>query len=239
MLNNNVFKSPWTGDPWPDVRTAVGVAIGLANYLNEKRPRRKPPKDHDSIIASATDAAGTFAGIPKLTRNGLEGVVISDAYWKAKETKQKLTAVVDDFFLQHQVEWGCDWLRDARHGAISKFDRARVFNVAPSLRAGRLAYWAMALTEKAASGNAEAVLEAVPRSYYSRTYANTVVDGIVTEMTDAGIQRETLANVERVWRFVVAAGRLPRVPDDDDLLAAFEAAIQVGECEFANELVRS
>jgi hypothetical protein len=225
------YHSPLTGDVWTDARPAIGTLAGLANFLNEKRPRRKPPEGHDAAIALATEAAGAFAGIPKITRTGLEGVPIADAYWKAKEAKRQLTPLVDDgFFLQHHQEWGGEWMRRHRDWRRTPDDLYMTSREAAfPIRAARLAFYAAALTEKATSNGVE-------MDRYS--YANDATLGALAELEDAGIRQATGASVERVWRFVVAAGRLPRKPDDDDLLAAFEAALMAGCDDFATHLAR-
>lgn len=235
------YCSPLTGDVWPDVRPAIGTLAGLANYLNEKRPRRKPPDGHDAAIALATEAAGSFAGIPKIVRTGeIEGRRISDAYWQAKDAKARLTPLVDsDRFLQHH-QWWAEW-RKAIHDddeARAQWDQefvearamAQVEGMIPlALRAARLAWWAAALTEKAAANNIE---------MNDRSYAHDAVVGAKFELQEAGIALETGASVERIWRFVVAAGRMPIPGVDDDLLAAFEAAIMAGENDFAAHLAK-
>jgi len=225
-----LYHSPLTGDVWPDVRPAIGTLAGLANFLNEKRPRRRPPEGHDAAITLATEAAGAFAGIPKITRTGLEGVPIADAYWKAKEAKRVLTRLVDDgIFIKHQQEWGSSWLRSHEAWSVDDpFSRAR--NVMAPMRAARLAYYAASLTEKAGAGN-DIAMDA-----YGYVHAATL--GALAELEDGGVDKVAGAAVERVWRFVVAAGRLPKSPDDDDLLAAFEAALMVGESEFAQNLAK-
>jgi hypothetical protein len=221
------YQSPLTGDVWKDARPAIGTIIGLANFLNEKRPRRKPPDGHDAAIALATEAAGAFAGIPKITRTGLEGVPIADAYWKAKDAKVKLHVLVDEPFVQYQTEWGHKWMRERTYPADSPFLQAR--QVTWSVRAARLAFYAASMTEKAASNGLE-------MDTYS--FAHDATLGTLAELEDAGVSTETAAGVERVWRFVVAAGRLPKSPDDDDLLAAFEAALMAGADEFASNLAK-
>jgi hypothetical protein len=224
------YHSPLSGDVWKDVRPAIGTLVGLANFLNEKRPRRKPPEGHDAAIALATAAAGAFAGIPKLTRTGFEGVPIADAYWKAKDAKQQLIRLVDDgVFVQHQQEWGGSWMRSRESwGVDDSFSRAR--NVTAPTRAARLAYYAASLTEKAGAGNDIAM------DTYGYVHAATL--GALAELEDGGVNKVAGAAVERVWRFVVAAGRLPKSPDDDDLLAAFEAALMAGADEFAANLAK-
>jgi hypothetical protein len=54
---------------------------------------------------------------------------------------------------------------------------------------------------------------------------------------ELGVGRGEAASVERLWRFVVAAGRMPG-PEDADLVAAFEAALIGGAREFAVNLAR-
>ena len=236
-----VYCSPLTGDAWPDVRPAIGTLAGLANFLNEKRPRRKPPDGHDAAIALATEAAGSFAGIPKIVRTGeVEGRRISDAYWQAKDAKARLTPLVDsDRFLQHHQYWA-DWRQSIREGdeERARWDleyvearaMAQVAGTLPlALRAARLAWYAAALTEKAAANGVE---------MNDRSYADDAMQGARSELQEAGIPPETSAGVERIWRFVVAAGRMPVPKDDDDLLAAFEAAIMAGEDNFATNLAK-
>ncbi len=252
-----IYHSPLTGDVWTDARPAIGTLAGLANFLNEKRPRRKPPEGHDAAIAAATDAAAAFAGIPKITRTGLEGIPIADAYWKAKDAKRVLTRLADDgVFLQHQSWWAewHRWRRERREllrsttpisqapASWGTWARTQLITDASSdpdvddpapptfaTRAARLAWWAVDLTEKAASNGIE---------MDKNTPADVALTGALAELDAAGIGHGTAASVERVWRFVVAAGRLPRAGVDDDLLAAFEAALMAGADDFAANLAK-
>lgn len=242
---SRAYRSPLTGDVWEDPRPAIGTIAGLANYLNEKRPRRRPPEGHDAAIALATEAAAGLAGIPKIARFGPEGLelgaVISDAYWKAKEAKAKLTRLVDDgLFLQRQAWWGREWQRRRDGGPESydsyQFDRYLGEAVPTSTRAARVAWYAANLAEKFAGG-AETEI-AAGTGLYSGTYAHDAVLGVLAEIDQSGTPRERARDVERVWRFVVAAGRMPVPGADDDLLAAFEAALIAGENAFANNLAR-
>lgn len=234
------YRSPLTGDVWDDPRPAIGTIVGLANFLNEKRPRRKPPEGQDAAIALATEAAAGLAGIPRIARFGPEGLelgaVISDAYWKAKEAKQKLTRIVDDgVFLQRQEWWGRRWL-EGDHNDL--YFRQYVGEaVSQSMRGARAAWYAANLAEKFAGGT-EATIAAGVGLYGSSTYGHDAVLGVLAEVDEAAVTREQAAAVERVWRFVVAAGRMPVPGVDDDLLAAFEAALIAGENAFANALAR-
>jgi len=240
------YRSPLTGDVWEDPRPAIGTMAGLANYLNERRPRRKPPEGQDAAIALATEAAAGLAGIPRIARFGPEGLelgaVISDAYWKAKEAKAKLTRLVDDgLFLQRQQWWGREWQRRREGGPESfdsyQFDRYLGEDVSPSTRAARAAWYAANMAEKFAGGS-DIALEPPTANYYSGCYAHDAILGVLAEVDQAGTSREQASAVERVWRFVVAAGRMPVPGVDDDLLAAFEAALIAGENAFANNLAR-
>jgi hypothetical protein len=239
------YLSPLTGDVWADPRPAIGTIVGLANYLNEKRPRRKPPEGHDAVIALATEAAAGLAGIPRIARFGPEGLefgaVISDAYWKAKEAKQKLTRTCDDgVFLQRHEWWGREWDRRRDGGPetwdSSYFERYQGEPVSVSMRAARAAWYAANLAEKFAAG-AETQMDA-GTGRYSGSYAHDAVLGALAEVDEAGVSRKAAAGVERVWRFVVAAGRMPVKGVDDDLLAAFEAALMADEPDFARHLAR-
>lgn len=228
------YRSPLTGDVWVDPRPAVGTLAGLANFLNEKRPRRKPPAGHDEAIALATAAAAAFAGIPRITRTGIEGTQASDAYWQAKEAKQKLTALVDDgIFIQRSDWWGEEHERRRRgdsYGYSDTYAQAGV-QISLSMRAARTAWFAAHLTEKSVASIGEAL-----DNYH---YAHRAVLGTLAELDDGGVPREAARGVERVWRFVVAAGRMPVPGVDDDLLAAFEAALMAGENDFAAHLARN
>lgn len=242
---SRVYRSPLTGDVWDDPRPAIGTIAGLANFLNEKRPRRRQPEGHDEAIALATEAAAGLAGIPRIARFGPEGLelgaVISDAYWKAKEAKQKLGRLVDDgLFLQRQSWWGREWQRRRDGGPESwdsyQFDRYLGESVSQSVRAARAAWYAANLAEKFAAGTETEIASGV--GLYSSTYAHDAVLGVLAEVDQAAVSREQARDVERVWRFVVAAGRMPIKGADDNLLAAFEAALIAGENAFANNLAR-
>lgn len=240
-----VYRSLLTGDVWPDPRPAVGTLVGLANFLNEKRPRRKPPEGFDEAIALATSAAAAYAGVPRIARfgpNGItfeEGAAISDAYWKAKEAKGVLQRFVDDsVFLQRQEWWGEAWQRSkqrTRNADDDYWTRREIeqYGGAPistSLRAARLAWYAANLTEKAAAASDAEMSEF--------SYAHRAVLGAIAELDAGQVPIEHARGVERVWRFVVAAGRTPVPGVDDDLLAAFEAALMAGEADFARHLAR-
>jgi hypothetical protein len=240
------YLSPLTGDVWPDPRPAIGTIAGLANFLNEKRPRRKPPEGHDAAIAQATKAAAGLAGLPSIERFGPEGItlgaVISDAYWNAKEAKQRLTRLVDDErFLQRQEWWGREWQRRREGGPESfdshYFERYQSELVSFSTQAARVAWYAANLAEKFAAGTEQEIVSPTV-SHYGGTYAHDAVLGALAACDEAGVPREAASGVERIWRFVVAAGRMPVLGVDDDLMAAFEAALIAGEYGFANELVR-
>jgi len=237
------YRSPLTGDVWDDPRPAIGTIAGLANFLNEKRPRRTPPEGQDAAIALATEAAAGLAGIPRIARFGPEGLelgaVISDAYWKAKEAKQKLTRIVDDgVFLQRQDWWGRAWKERCDGSGDSYYDAERYQGeaVSRSMRAARAAWYAANLAEKFAGGTEKEIDAGTGR--YSGSYAHDAVLGTLAEVDEAAVTREQAGGVERVWRFVVAAGRMPVKGIDDDLLAAFEAALIAGANEFANALAR-
>jgi len=241
------YRSPLTGDVWDDPRPTIGTMAGLANFLNERRPRRKPPDGQDEAIALATEAAAGLAGIPRIARFGPEGLelgqVISDAYWKAKEAKGKLQRIVDDrLFLQRQSWWGREWQRRRDGGPENwdsyQFERYLGEPVSASIRAARAAWYAANMAEKFAGGS-DTAMEPPTANYYSGCYAHDAILGVLAEVDQAGASREQASSVERVWRFVVAAGRMPVPGVDDDLLAAFEAALIAGENEFAGNLAKT
>lgn len=236
FVSTSSYRSPLTGDVWDDPRPAIGTIAGLANFLNEQRPRRKPPADHDAAIAVATEAAAGLAGIPRIARFGPEGLelgaVISDAYWKAKEAKQRLTKLVDDGrFLQRQEWQGGNWQRYREDG----ISRIQPEAVSQSTRAARAAWYAANLAEKFAGGSER---DLYVSAYGPIGYSNDAILGVLAEVDQAGVSRAQASGVERVWRFVVAAGRMPVPGVDDDLLAAFEAALIAGENTFAQNLAR-
>lgn len=238
------YLSPLTGDVWPDVRSVIGTIIGLANFLNEKRPRRKPSEGHDAAIALATEAAGSFSGIPKIVRVGeVEGRQISDAYWQAKDARVKISTLLDEDFRKYYLYWA-DYCR-ALHDAVQKdadsggdwltprvaASAATKLQVPFSTRALRLAWYAAWLTEKGtANGND---IELGPTSLGHHAFC-----GALAELDDAEVDRGVAAGIERIWRFVVAAGRMPRLPEEENLLAAFEAALMADETEFAMNLAK-
>lgn len=242
-IMSRVYRSPLTGDAWPDPRPAVGTLVGLATMLNEIRPRRKPPEGHDAAIAAASVCAATYAGIARIQRFGPGGITfeqgaqISEAYWQAKEAKQKLQRLVDDGFLQRQEWQGDAWQRAKQYaddhgndGAWARSEVGRYTPVPASARAARLAWYAANLTEKAAAGADEEM------DTYS--YAHRAILGALAELEQASVPQARSAAVERIWRFVVAAGRMPMPGVDDDLLAAFEAALMAGEADFARHLAK-
>jgi len=197
-------------------------------YVNGKRPRRKPPAEVDAAIALAAEAAGAYAGLPRITQQGIVGTLRSDAYWKAKDAKFQLHRMLDEEFLTHQQYWA-DYL-EYQH---ERRERGTLYNAAPEppryVRAVRFAYWAAQLTEKAAANG----LEMTEYSEAASAWKSAAV-----ELKALRIDQKEAAGVERIWRFVVAAGRMP-TPADANLLAAFEAAIIAGEVEFATHLAQN
>lgn len=216
-MPQRTYHSPFTGDAWADVRPAIGTIIGLAHHLNARRPRRKPPEGCDAAIALAMEAAGAIAGVPRITRVGeIVGRRISDAYWQAKEARQRLTPIVDDgVFLQEHRWFGRD-----------RFCRSS--QACQGLPA-RLAWQAAFLVEKASTG--DVVLEA-------HSSGDDVIQSVSAELRGV-VDQNTAARVERTWRFTVAAGRTPVSPQDDELLAAFEAALMAKADDFADHLARN
>jgi hypothetical protein len=215
------YRSPLTGDLWEDVRPAIGSLAGLAHYLNSKRPRRKPPAGVDEVIALTTEAVGAFAGLPRILKSGIVGTQVSDAYWKAKEATHRLAPLLDDQFRQCSRFWA-DW-------QDRPWNNSQEAPVVPHyLRAVRLAFWAASLTERAAASSIPLEMDDLNDVHYAWK-------GAMVELEHAKVDRQEAANVERVWRFVVAAGRMPG-PGDADLLAAFEASVIAGEIDFARHL---
>ena len=152
--------------------------------------------------------------------------MISDAYWQAKDARTKLRPLVGDRFLDTHEYRGENRLYALQHGTYDPEP-----DVSFSTRAARLAWYAAALTEKACADSETAELA-------SYTYGHHAALGAFGEIEDSGVEREVAMNVERLWCFVVAAGRMPKHPEDDLLLEAFEAALMAGENEFATSLAK-
>lgn len=210
------YRSPLTGDVWTDAKPALGTIIGLANFLNEQRPRPEPPEGFDEVIALATEAVGALLGIPKIIKTGVEGRVFADAYWRAKEAYVRLLPFVGTKFTTQ-----------------SPFDRDTYSEdpseVSISMRVARLAWYGTVLVQKIVTGD---------RAVEEAWYVGAFFDDVFQEVKGASVSYDAAALVERSSHFIVATGRTPKSPDDDMLVAAFEAALMAGETSFAQHLVK-
>lgn len=224
------YYSPLTNEAWNDARPVVAVILSFAHALHVRQPRRRPTAELQDTLTCATQVIGAFASLPKLVRNDEAiGEAISTAYWQAKEIKTQIRPLVDEIFLRHHDFWAQwrDWVTEhAKQDAVARYDGP----VSTGLRVARLVWWAAHLTEKAASGGVETLDE------YS--YAHDALLGALRELEDAGLTRAQAITAARSWRFLAAAGRLPESPRDDELLAAFDAALMAGADVLAVDLVR-
>jgi hypothetical protein len=226
------YRSPLTGDTWKDTRPLLAVIVGCSLVLDAQYPRRRLGADFPAALQQATHAVCLFARLPQLVRNDpVIGAAISDAYWDAKAANKALTPFIDERFLLHYDFWS-QWREWVTKYA---FENPRLTDhydptVSPQLRAARLAWLATWLTQKAASGGLEVLDEFSP--------AHDGLQAALRELDEAEVPRERAVEVERSWRFLAAAGRLPRLPQDADLYAAFEAALFAGADELALDLVR-
>lgn len=252
------FRSPITGNIWADARPAIGTIVGLTHYMLNLPHRRLDPALQQAIDL-ATNAAQAFAGVPKLTSNGFEGVPLALAYDLASTASKKLTPFLTGsdgdapfataidlrnwhYTVQHAQEHaasGCNgtgWKLPGRadpEPCVSCTRGQRILDPAWDVRVARLAYWAAVATVKAVTGLTPAGLGTLDQ------YDPAAIAAVsaAAELERAGISKQALAHTETLWRFVVCAGRLPVMPDDEDLLLAFDAALSVGADDFARQLV--
>lgn len=218
------FQSPITGDVWPDIRPALGTLGSLATYLNDRRPRRKPPKQVDDAIKLATAAAGVYAGLPKISATGVEGTQASDAYWKAKDARFILEPLIGKDFKYSCICGLLNMESDEYIAYVHDPDNKFSFVQQTAIR---FAYATAVHIEKAASSSVCA-FEDLQRAIRCCAFLLKPCD----------VDMEEAASVERVWQFTCAAGRLP-TEADADLLAAFEAALMAGANDFARGLAKN
>jgi hypothetical protein len=218
------LQSPWTGDHWDDARPAVGTLAGLAVALNEQRPRRRPPPDVAAAIVEAVAAAGIFAGLPKISKTGIEGTQASDAYWKAKDARFVLKKFIGESFMYNYNR--CYLIEDEFCLAMI-VDPETTLGVVQQI-AARLAYLSAAFTELGSVGMPNDLL-------WDRVEPSLRVAAVLIQQS--GIARDEAASIERHWQFACAAGRSPTAADAD-LLAAFEATLMAGCSDFARHLAR-
>lgn len=224
------YRSPLTDETWEDARPVIAVILSFAHTLHAQRPRRRPSRALSAALTRATDAVGAFASLPKLVRNDLLiGAAISEAYWQAKAIKAEVQPLVDEIFLRHHDFWAQwrEWVAEhASEEALVRYDSP----VSTENRVARLLWWAVHLTEKAASGGVETLDEFC--------YAHDALLGALRELEEAGVSKSQAMLAGRAWRFLAAAGRLPELPRDEELLAAFDAALMAGADALAVDLVR-
>jgi hypothetical protein len=219
----------------------MGSIIGLAQFLNAQRPRRRPPPGLEQALADATEAVRSYCMLPVITRGMIEeGAQISNAYEIANTARRKLHVFVDDgVFIQNQRFWAeynenaNRWRDQVELSGVVGVPELETLDAPVFTRVARAAYYAAHIVEKAA-----AAVAADDHEMSRYCYAHSALMGTICEMTSAGIGKLQMERVEHVWRFVAAAGRYPVFPDDNELLDAFEAAIMVGADEFARTLVR-
>lgn len=225
------YRSPLTGDLWEDTRPVTAVILGCSLVLAAQYPRRRLGTGFPAALARVTDAVSSFARLPHLTRNdAVIGAAISTAYWEAKAAKRAITPFVDAIFLQHFDFWP-QWREWVRNTAVNgRADPTHDLAVSPQRRAARLAWLAAHLVEKAAAGGLEQLDEF--------SLAHDALQAALCELEEAGVVQAQAVAVERAWRFLAAAARLPQLPADRDLYAAFEAALLADAHELAIELVR-
>lgn len=168
----------------------------------------------DAAIANAIDQIRAYAGLPRLV--GMEGCVVSDAYWAAKEAEHRLAPFIDERFRQLAQSWY--W--EDEDGPKTLSTRVRSYE-----HAARFAWWATRLVQHAVAGQ-------LAMDDYR---VETAILAAQAEAEVAGVTRDEAAYVERVSQFFAIAGHLPR-PDERDLYDAFEAALMADETEFARHL---
>jgi len=227
MAAPTAFRSPLTGDVWGDARPAVGTLGSLATYLNERRPRRRPPPEIDGAISQAASAAGIFAGLPKISSTGIEGTQASDAYWKAKDARFVLNQYIGDNYRHNWRYWSRGTSDEEREGYLALVHDPDNRFSSVQQTAIRLGYLTALMTEKASSGHREVIEDVI----------QPAITGAVVLLEPCNIDREEAASIERVWQFTCAAGRTP-TEADTELLAAFEAALMADQPDFARHLAK-
>lgn len=223
-------RSPFTGALWYTVHPAAGTFLGLATYLLALRPRRRPPEGLEAAVQLGVEACGAFANLPRVTQfNEMEGRNVSDAYWQSKDAKQQLSAFVPDSYRQNAEFWYSP--AEAQPDSIFHDGAARRPRMpsTASLLAARLAWTGAVLVEAGCAGRID---------FDTGAIYDTWAASVAGQIRDWGIPNDVSARVERVWRFIVAAGRLPLAGRDDDLLDAFEAAVMAGAEDVAVQLVK-
>ena len=219
------FRSPLSGNPWPDQRFGLSVLAAFMVHIDEMRPRRRPPPELSQAVHDVLDAVTTVCGVRHLSRFRSTGMTLSQAYDKARAARQVVQPFVDDgSFLQHVSSWAW-WSRQTLERGIDAAAR----DVPLQTRLARLAYWTARAVEQCVANQAGPLL-------YSSTA--DAFEGALVEMELIGAPRALLLQLERSGAFVAASGRLPRSPEDDELLDAFEAAMMADEVDFARALVR-
>jgi hypothetical protein len=83
--------------------------------------------------------------------------------------------------------------------------------------------------------SADVALKITERDHGHRSVWRSAATDSLASLT---IAEDRQFQATKLWQFASAAGRLPKTPDDDDLFAAFEAAILADAHEFATHLAR-
>ena len=227
-----LIYSPFTKDVWTDVRDPIGVMMGMAIALNSRRPRRKPPSGYDQAIQAALTAVRAYTGIPELGKFGEAGVAVSEAFWLAKAAKTKLRPFIDieNFEIR---DFGVAYSMYRANKSRAQLGTWSYVQDWLALLPTQLAFLASHAIEKAAASVWTQEIDAWHPvngcvRFLQREFEFVVKYAVIPDP----------AATERAWRFCVAAGRLPRPGEDDELLEAFYAALSVGAPDFARDLVR-
>jgi hypothetical protein len=227
----NEILSPFTRDPWFDIREPIGVLMGIAIRMHAAKPRRRAPKGFDQAMTMALNAVRAYTGVPELSKFGIEGQQVSDAFWLAKEARNAITPFVGEDFNLTGICWPTTWemapFEDLREELM-----ASMRYVWPRyVSAARLAWHAVLAIEKAAASSWTIEINDLHP-------IGSAIRQAELEHVRQGMSLGSSGPIERAWRFCVAAGRLPVPGVDDELLEAFQAAISAGAPDFARRLVR-
>lgn len=207
----SIFKSPATGFAFATLTDGFGVAAAICAKANAEMSLAQPDRQETYACEAVVSVAESIARL-KTFSSADPGGELTNAYWVADNVKKGLSPALPSRFVQCAGNWA-DEVSAARQFGPAPLGEAAQFGAFNASYAGNA-------TERA-TRCAFMLAGAVMKGVTNPSGMDSFFKGIYAEMGKTGMRFEP---VEAHWHFVSLGGR---VPQDDQELAAFTAAIQV------------